>query len=231
MTNRDVRARRPRGSTRSRPTRASPASGGRPSDARLLVCGVVAGPLFLAVLLAQALWRPGFDLGVHAISLLSRGELGWTQTTTFVVTGLLVVAAGAGMRRTVPGASGTLAGVLVTVMGVGLVLTGIFVVDPGVGFPPGGPPPAGTVSWQGALHDVGTALALNGGVGAALVLAWHAARTGAQAAAAACLVAAVAVAALAWWGGPGVPLRVSVAATVLTAWLTAASLALLRRRR
>ncbi|UNX55077.1 DUF998 domain-containing protein [Georgenia sp. TF02-10] len=196
---------------------------------RLLTCGVVAGPVLLAVLLGQALWRPGFELGVHALSLLSRGEHGWTQIAAFVLTGLLVGAAGAGVRRAAPGTSGALAGWLVTAMGAGLVLAGAFVVDPGTGFPPGGPPPALELSWHGALHDVGTALALNAGVAAALVLAWYAARAGARAASAGSLLAAVAVAALAWWGGPGVPLRVTVAVTVLAAWLTAACLVLRRR--
>ncbi|GAA4425810.1 hypothetical protein GCM10023169_23830 [Georgenia halophila] len=198
---------------------------------RLLACGVVAGPLFLAALLGQALWRPGFELGVHAISLLSRGDHGWTQIATFVTTGLLVAAAGVGVRATLAGGTGTAAGWLITTMGVGLVVTGVFVVDPGIGFPPGGPPPASTLSWRGALHDVGTALALNGGVAAALLLGWRAARAGARAGAAGCLLSGVAVATLAWWSGPGVPLRVTVAASVLTVWLTAVSVVLRRQQR
>lgn len=44
--------------------------------ARLLACGVVAGPLFLAVLMIQAFTREGFDLSRHPLSMLSLGDLG-----------------------------------------------------------------------------------------------------------------------------------------------------------
>lgn len=40
----------------------------------LLVCGVVAGPLFTVVGLIQAFTRPGFDLTRHALSLLENGD-------------------------------------------------------------------------------------------------------------------------------------------------------------
>jgi Protein of unknown function (DUF998) len=66
---------------------------------RLLAGGVVAGPLFLAVALIQALVRDGFDLGRHPISLLSLGDLRWIQIAGFVVTGVLCVACAVGMRR------------------------------------------------------------------------------------------------------------------------------------
>lgn len=43
----------------------------------LLICGIVAGPLFTVVGLTQAFTRPGFDLTRHALSLLENGDLGW----------------------------------------------------------------------------------------------------------------------------------------------------------
>ena len=39
----------------------------------LLACGVVAGPLFIAVAVLQALTRQGFDPSRHPLSLLSPG--------------------------------------------------------------------------------------------------------------------------------------------------------------
>jgi Protein of unknown function (DUF998) len=66
---------------------------------RLLACGAVAGPLFLAVLMIQAFTREGFDLSRHPLSLLSLGNLGWIQIANFVVTGALMVACATGMRR------------------------------------------------------------------------------------------------------------------------------------
>jgi Protein of unknown function (DUF998) len=74
---------------------------------RLLACGIVAGPLFLAVVLLQAVARQGFDLGRHPLSLLSLGELGWIQIANFVVTGSLMVVCAVGMRRVLrPGPGG-----------------------------------------------------------------------------------------------------------------------------
>lgn len=64
----------------------------------LLTCGIVAGPVFVLVAGAQILTRDGFDLRRHAISMLSLGDLGWIQMTTFVLTGLLTVACAVGMR-------------------------------------------------------------------------------------------------------------------------------------
>jgi uncharacterized protein DUF998 len=58
----------------------------------LLVCGVVAGPLFTVVGLTQAFTRPVFDLTRHALSLLENGNLGWIQIGNFLLTGLLFVA-------------------------------------------------------------------------------------------------------------------------------------------
>jgi Protein of unknown function (DUF998) len=73
----------------------------------LLACGVVAGPLFVAVGLLQMLTREGFDPTRHPLSLLSLGDLGWVQITNFVLNGLLFVAAAVGMRRVLrPGRAG-----------------------------------------------------------------------------------------------------------------------------
>jgi hypothetical protein len=66
---------------------------------KLPACGVVAGPLFLTVSLAQAFTRHGYDLNHHPISLLSLGELGWVQIANFVGCGTLLVACAVGLRR------------------------------------------------------------------------------------------------------------------------------------
>ncbi len=69
------------------------------STRALLTCGVVAGPLYLAVGLAQAFTRDGFDLRKHPFSMLSLGEGGWIQIANFVVSGLLFLACAVGVRR------------------------------------------------------------------------------------------------------------------------------------
>ena len=65
----------------------------------LLGYGVIAGPMYVAVSLAQALTREGFDLSRHQWSLLANGGPGWIQIANFVVTGLMVIAFAVGLRR------------------------------------------------------------------------------------------------------------------------------------
>src|SRR5260370_37069391 len=104
----------------------------------LLGYGVLAGPLYVIVVLAQALLRPGFNLAHDDASLLSNGSLGWFQIANFLVTGAMVIACGLGMRRALTGGRSALWGpLLIGVYGLGLIATGIFVAGPMYGFPPG----------------------------------------------------------------------------------------------
>ena len=128
----------------------------------LLGYGVIAGPIYVVVALAQALTREGFDLTRHAWSLLSDGDLGWIQITNLVVVGLMTVAAAVGLRRA---GVGTWTPRLIGAYGVSLVAAGIFRADPALGFPAGTPQDAKTISWHGMLHF------LAGGIGFACVIA------------------------------------------------------------
>lgn len=122
----------------------------------LLLCGVAAGPIYVALGGLQVLTRDGYDLTRHTLSLMSNGDLGWIQISNFLLTGLLVIACATGMRRVLPaGRAGTWGPRLLGVHGIGLLAGGVFVADPYDGFPPGTPPgiPA-SVSWHGALHMV-----------------------------------------------------------------------------
>jgi len=65
----------------------------------LLSCGALAGPLFLTTVLVQEATREGFDPSRHPLSALSLGDLGWIQTTNFVLTGLLATAGAVGARH------------------------------------------------------------------------------------------------------------------------------------
>jgi hypothetical protein len=122
----------------------------------LLVCGAVAGPLFVTVVVAQALTRTGFDLTRDAASLLDDGPWGWIQSANFIVTGLLLIAAAAGLRRTRrTGPGHTWIPRLLTIAGAGMIGGGVFHPDPSSGFPPGTPPSASAVSsWHGVAHMV-----------------------------------------------------------------------------
>lgn len=125
------------------------------STAALLRCGVVAGPIYIALGLGQALTRDGFDMRRHALSLLSNGDLGWIQIANFLVSGALVLAGAIGVRRLLhPGRGGTWGPILLCGWAVGLIGAGIFVADPGGGFPPGTPEEFTGMSRAGMLHFV-----------------------------------------------------------------------------
>lgn len=148
------------------------ASGMAKSDATkaLLACGVIAGPFYVVVGLIQILIRPGFDIRRHALSLMSNGDLGWIQIANFVVSGILVAAGAAGIRRAIyPGRASTWGPLLLGVYGVGLISAGVFVADPALGFPPGTPEDARSISGRGVMHFVSGALGFLGLIAACFV--------------------------------------------------------------
>jgi hypothetical protein len=119
----------------------------------LLGYGVIAGPFYVIVSLAQALTRPGFDLTRHEWSLLANGALGWIQIANFVLTGLMLVGAAVGFRRALRPTTGSAwAPRLLAGYGLSLVAAGILRADPADGFPLGTPPGPATVSWHGLGH-------------------------------------------------------------------------------
>jgi hypothetical membrane protein len=134
----------------------------------LLGWGAVAGPFYVAVSLAQALSRDGFDLSRHPWSLLENGTLGWIQSTNFVLTGAMVAAFAVGLARA--GAS-RWAPRLLALYAAGLAAAGVFTADPMAGFPAGtpvGPPVSPT--WHGTLHLAAGGIGFLGMVAACLVL-------------------------------------------------------------
>ena len=138
----------------------------------LLGYGVVAGPFYVIVALAQALLRPGFDLAHDDVSLLSNGSLGWIQIANFVLTGVMVIACSVGLARALgSGPGATWAPRLIAVYGAGLVAAGIFVADPMNGFPAGAPagrPDAITV--HGILHIAAAGIGFLGLICACMVM-------------------------------------------------------------
>ncbi|MFI8828781.1 DUF998 domain-containing protein [Streptomyces sp. NPDC053431] len=132
---------------------AAPAS--RSAARWAAVGGVVAGPLFLAVGLAQGFTRDGFDFTRNAISQLALGEAGWIQAASFVLAGALLIAGATGLRRALRGGpGGTWGPVLVGVFGVSFWVAAAFPADAGAGFPVGAPD-ATVMSGHGAVHMFG----------------------------------------------------------------------------
>jgi hypothetical membrane protein len=122
----------------------------------LLTGGVLAGPIYILVGLAQILTRAGFDITRHPLSFMSLGDLGWIQITNFIVTGLLVIAGAIGLRRVAQADKRLRRGaLLVGIYGLGVVGGGVFVPDPALGFPPGTPDTyPQTMSSHGLLHFI-----------------------------------------------------------------------------
>jgi hypothetical membrane protein len=138
----------------------------------LLICGVVAGPIYIVVGVTEMLTRPGFDVTRHDLSLLANGDWGWVHIALLVTTGLLTVAGAAGLRMAIRVRRGwTAVPLLVGLYGLGLVAAGFFTADPAFGFPPGTPASAHSVSWHGLLHLVCGAIGFLGLIAACLVAA------------------------------------------------------------
>src|SRR2546421_5676905 len=121
----------------------------------LLLCGAIAGPLFLLTVLIQDYTRPAFDPRLQPLSLLSLGDWGWVQIVNFVLAGVLNLLYAVGLwRRLHPGRAGTWGPLLIGAYGLGLIAVGVFRTDPADGFPPDAIASTGP-SWHGAIHALG----------------------------------------------------------------------------
>lgn len=146
------------------------------NDARLtkslLICGILAGPLYIIVGLIQMAIRPGFDITRHSLSLLANGDLGWIQTLNFLVTGMLLIAGAVGVKQALhsePG--GKWAPRMLGLYGLGLIGASIFSADPALGFPPGTPLENNPISWHGLLHLIVGTIGFIGFIAACFIFA------------------------------------------------------------
>jgi hypothetical protein len=193
----------------------------------LLGYGVIAGPVYVTVSLAQALTRPGFDLSRHSWSLLSNGDLGWIQITNFLLTGAMVIAFGIGLRR----ATGSRwAGGLVTAFGVSMLGAAVFRADPAFGFPVGAPADQGTVSWHGMLHLLCGGIGFLCVVAAGLLLARRHAAAGRRGLAAYTAVSSVGFLGSFFGIAAGAPVLIFVAGILaLFTWMSVTAVSLYRQ--
>lgn len=133
-------------------TRTAAATPRRPPSrpSRLLLAGLIAGPLFTVAYVAQSALRDdGYSAVRDPVSSLAIGPHGWAQIANFLVCGVLVLLFAVGLRRSLRSGPGALAlPILVGIWGVGLLGAGVFVTDP-----VGGP-----VTWHGQLHDLAFSL-------------------------------------------------------------------------
>jgi len=102
-----------------------------------LLCGVLAGPLFVSAFTAIGASRAGYDWRHHAVSSLAVGRRGWLQRANFILAGALYSCAARGLGRCPRKSVAPRAvSALVAGVGLGLIGSGVFVTDPVAGFPP-----------------------------------------------------------------------------------------------
>jgi hypothetical protein len=120
----------------------------------LLACGVVAGPLYVTVTMAEALTRDGFDLRQHRFSWLTAGDLGWIHQSNMVLVGVLTVLLAVGVGRMMRTGRGAVWGPrLLVLFGFAYIIGGLFAADPVAGFPPGTTPEMVHTTWHGAVQN------------------------------------------------------------------------------
>ena len=136
----------------------------------LLIVGVAAAVVFVAVLLVEGAVRPGYNPTYHTGSALALGDRGWIQIANFLQLGAGMFGFAVGVHQTL---NSVVAAVLLAIFGLGAIVAGVFRMDPMRGYPPG--TPTGTpadLSWRHHVHDLagpvmflaicGTCLAVTG---------------------------------------------------------------------
>ena len=183
---------------------------------RLLTAGIAAGPVLGLTWLAQGLVREGYDFTRHPMSLLALGEGGWVQIANFAVSGGLMLACAAGLRRTLQDGPGARwAPRLTAAIGAGLIAAGVFTADPGAGFPAGAPEGAPVLSWHGILHEASHLVVVVAWIALCFVLRTRFAREGDRGWARACVAAVpIAIALVAFPHLDSFPVRIVVASVL-----------------
>ncbi|MET0233121.1 MAG: DUF998 domain-containing protein [Kibdelosporangium sp.] len=179
------------------------------SSRSLLTCGAVAGPLWAGLSLAQALFRPGFELTEQPLSLLSSGSLGWLQILNFIVAGVLTMLGAAGLSRVLPS---RWAPRLVFASGVGLIAAGVFVMDSGP-----------ELTWSGYGHMIAGTVSFGTLIAACYVLGRYFNRAGNRAFAVASYVSGTALLVGDLWamgGGTAGSLTIAIGAIAATLWVS-----------
>lgn len=93
----------------------------------LALAGIVAPPLFTAVVVLQGLLQPDYSHVAMPISALAAWPYGWMQRLNFWVFGVLMAAAAVGFQRGMRrGPRGVLAFPLLLTSAVGIFLAGVF---------------------------------------------------------------------------------------------------------
>ena len=137
----------------------------------LLIVGVAAAVVFVAVLLIEGALRRGYDPTYHTSSALSLGDRGWIQIANFLQLGVGTFAIAVGIHQAL---NSVVAPVLVAIFGLGAIVAGVWRMDPMRGYPPGaqsGTP--ATLTWHHQVHDIAGPIMFLAIFGACIALAVH----------------------------------------------------------
>jgi hypothetical protein len=135
--------------------------------------------MFVVVFVAEGATRDGYRPLRHPVSSLALGPGGWVQAANFAVTGILFLAAAAGLSRADDPATGTRAGpALIGGAGAGLIASAIFPTDPVSGYPPGTPAVPRAPSRVGTVHNLAAIPVFLGLPAAAACASWRSLRVG-----------------------------------------------------
>ena len=137
----------------------------------LLIVGVAAAAMFVAILLIEGMLRPNYNATYHMGSALSLGDRGWIQVVNFLQLGLGMFAFAVGVYQSL---NTVVAALLVAIFGLGAIVAGVFRMDPMRGYPPGAP--TGTpaeLTWHHKVHDLSGPIMFLAIFGACLALAGH----------------------------------------------------------
>ena len=193
----------------------------------LLLCGAIAGPFFLLLVLIQDYTVPAFNPRLHLLSQLSIGEWGWVQIANFMLAGVLNLLYAAGLwRRLHPGRAGTWGPLLIGAYGLGLLVVGVFRTDPANGFPPGVVAPT-QPSWHGAIHALGGLFVFVALAAALAVFARFFLARQERGWAFYCLASAVLILVIFFWGFTAAALTVrTLRLATLVGWMAASVIAI-----
>ena len=135
----------------------------------LLIVGMAAAAVFVAVLLIEGALRPGYDPIYHPSSALSLGDRGWIQVANFLQLGVGTFAIAFGIHHAL---NSDVAAALMAIAGLGAIAAGVWRMDPMRGYPPGaqsGTPT--TLTWNHQIHDIAGPTTFLAIFGACLALA------------------------------------------------------------
>jgi hypothetical protein len=119
----------------------------------LLWCGIIAGPLFIAVFLVEGALRDNYQPRRQPVSTLAIGKRGWIQRANFWITGILALAYAFGLPAALLAYDGSFwLPLLMGIYAAGLLGAGVFVTDI-TGLPKDSGALAVKRPLSGVLHD------------------------------------------------------------------------------